>query len=126
MFDIEPILVYGWTWKYYERDTDEMMKNVLKNGVDEDEELKDEELDDENIEEMFQVYLYKKYNLTYGKAIPRRGGEDDAVCYISFPCQNKDELIQSFSTSTEDFASILKIFELVSPPEIYTLVSVDF
>ena len=122
MFDIEPILVYGWTWKYYERDTDEMMKKVLKNNV---EELKDEELDDE-LEEMFQEFLYKKYNLTYGKAIPRRGGEDDAVCYISFPCQNKQELIQSFSTSTEDFSDILKISELTSDPEIYTLVSVDF
>ena len=120
MFDIEPILVYGWTWKYYEKDTDEMMKNVLKNNVE------DEELDDEQIQEMFQVYLYKKYNLTYGKAIPTRGGEDYAVCYISFPCQNKQELIQSFSTSTEDFSDILKIFELTSDPEIYTLVSVDF
>ena len=116
MFDIESILVYGWTWKYYEKNTDEMMKNVLKN---------DEELDDE-LEEMFQEFLYKKYNLTYGKAIPRRGGEDDAVCYISFPCQNREELIQSFSTSIDSFASILKIFELTSPPEIYTLVSVDF
>ena len=117
MFDIESILVYGWTWKYYEKNTDEMMKNVLKN---------DEELDDEQIQEMFQEFLYKKYNLTYGKAIPRRGGEDDAICYISFPCQNREELIQSFSTSIDSFVSILKIFELTSPPEIYTLVSVDF
>ena len=85
-----------------------------------------DELDDEQIQEMFQVYLYKKYNLTYGKAIPRRGGEDDAVCYISFPCQNREELIQSFSTSIDSFAPILEIFQLTSDPEIYTLVSVDF
>ena len=115
MFDIDAILVYGWTWKYYDRNTDEMMKNVLKN-----------EEDDENLEEMFQVYLHKKYNLTYGKAIPRRGAEDEAVCYISFPCQNKEELIQSFSTPFQPFVSILNIFELTSPPEIFNLVNVDF
>ena len=120
MFEIDAILVYGWIWKFYDRNTDEMMKNVLKNDVEDENELEDE------LEEMFQEFLYKKYNLTYGKAIPRRGGEDDAVCYISFPCQNKQELIQSFSTSTEDFSDILKISELTSDPEIYTLVSVDF
>ena len=120
MFEIDATLVYGWTWKFYDRNTDEMMKNVLKNDVEDEDELEDE------LEEMFQEFLYKKYNLTYGKAIPRRGGEDDAVCYISFPCQNKEELIQSFSTSIDPFASILNIFELTSPPEIFTLVSVDF
>ena len=115
MYEIEPILVYGWTWKYYDRNTDEMMKKVLN-----------VEDIDENLEEMFQVYLYKKYNLTYGKAIPRRGAEDEAVCYISFPCQNKEELIQSFSTPFQPFVSILNTFELTSPPEIFTLVNVDF
>ena len=118
MFDIDAILVYGWAWKYYDRNTDEMMKNVLKNDKNDE--------DDENLEEMFQVYLYKKYNLTYGKAIPRRGAEDEAVCYISFPCQNKEELIQLFSTPFQPFVSILNIFELTSPPEIFNLVNVDF
>lgn len=117
MYEIESILVYGWTWKYYDRNTDEMIRKVLKN---------DEDNDEENLEEMFQVYLHKKYNLTYGKAIPRRGAEDEAVCYISFPCQNKEELIQSFSTPFQPFVSILNIFELTSPPEIFNLVNVDF
>ena len=118
MYDIEPILIYGWTWKYYDRNTDEMMRKILN--------MNDEDNDEENLEEMFQVYLYKKYNLTYGKAIPRRGAEDEAVCYISFPCQNKEELISSFSTSFQPFVSILNIFELTSPPEIFNLVNVDF
>lgn len=115
MFDIEAILVYGWTWKYYNKNTDEMIKKVL--GIDENE---------EEIEEMFQEFLYNKYDLKYGKAIPRRGGEDDAVCYISLPCKNKEELIQSFSTSVQPFVFILNSFELTSSPEIFTLISTDF
>ena len=37
MYDIEPILVYGWTWKYYDRNTDEMMKKVLHLNDEDDE-----------------------------------------------------------------------------------------
>lgn len=119
MFDIQAVLVYGWIWKYYEKDTDEIMQNIL---------AIDEIGEEEELHEKFQDFLYKKYGLTYGKAIPRREGEDDAVYYISFSCQNKERLIQSFSISKtlKPFSSILNVFELTSHAEIYTLVNVDF
>jgi hypothetical protein len=120
MFDINSILVYGWTWKYYDRNTDDMMRKVLKMKEE------DENGEHEELEEMFQAFLYDKYNLIYGKAIPRRNGEDDVVCYVSFPVNNKESLLKAFSIPIEPLSPLLNHFNLTSPPEVYALVNVDF
>ena len=123
MFDIQVVLVYGWTWKKFDKDNEEIMRKILS----EENVILGEEVEEAELEEIFQNFVNEKYKLTYVSAIPRRNGEDDTVCYLSLPSQNKQALITSFSTPTDNFNHILKHFNLLSKqPEIYVLPSVDF